>query len=124
MKLKVQQVFEATPLLATIINEKRPLPPKGAYWIARLHTKLLPEFTTIAARHDALITAYDYTAPEATTLSVPEEKRAEFFAAWAEIADEEIEVGVDPVKLDLLDAGGVSSITAGEFVTLGELVCE
>jgi hypothetical protein len=55
---------------------------------------------------------------------VPEEKRAEFFAAWAEIAGEEIDVDVQPAKLDLLDAGGVSSITAGEFVTLGDLVRE
>lgn len=125
MKLKVQHVFEATLVVARIINENRPMPQRGKFRLARLHAKLLPEFTTIAARRDEMITAYDHLG-ETLQPTVPDDKLSEFAAAWTEIGDEEIEVDVEPVPLGCLDLGDAAdgAIQANELVTLGDLVTE
>lgn len=140
MKLKVGHVFEAMFVLTRIINENRPLPQKGAYRVARLHAKLMPEFQTISARRDALITAYDHkevvaktvpTHPDepvldvlADNFSVPPDKAAEFQAAWKDLAGEEIDVDVEAVPLAQIDLGDsvAGCIHASELITLGELV--
>jgi hypothetical protein len=140
MKLKVGHVFEAMFVLTRIINENRPLPQKGAYRVARLHAKLMPEFQTISARRDALITAYDYRAmvpgPQskddplgqnmvpASQNSVPPDKMEEFQAAWKDLAAEEIEVDVEAVPLAQLDLGDsvAGCIQTSELITLGDLV--
>lgn len=135
MKLKVQQVFDACMVLSMIIREARPMPQKGAYRLARLHAKLLPEFTTIANQRDALIMAYDYKAKpkDATGKTiedapeqnmVPDDKAAEFAEAWNKIGEEEIEIDAEPVPLEQLDLGPdkPAVITASELITLGDLV--
>lgn len=133
MKLTVQHVFNVTQILATIIREKRPLPIKGAYRVARLHAKLAPEFDTIAQKRDAMIMAYGHKArpdgapddvPEVPT--VPADKMAEFLANWSALAAEEIEVAVEPIPLSQLDLGDdvAGSITAAELIVLGDLVVD
>lgn len=135
MKLKVGHVFEAMYVLTKVINENRRLPQKGAYRIARLHAKLLPEFQTISGRRDALITSYSYKAKttdadgvevEAPQFSVPPDKVEEFQAAWNDLAAEDIEVDVEAVPLAQLDLGDAVAgcISAGEMITLGDLVAD
>lgn len=135
MKLTAQQVFEATPVIATIIREQRPMPQKGSYRLARMYKALQPEFATIAERRDALIVAYDHKIKvkdaqgndtDQEVNSVPDDKAAEFQAAWKQIADEEIEVPVEPVPLAQLDLGDATAgaIRADELVLLGPLVAE
>lgn len=136
MKLKVEDVFNGCLVLSQIIRERRPMPQKGAYRVARVHAKLKPEFDTIAVQRDALINAYDYKAkpkdpatgrviedaPEQPT--VPDDKMPEFLENWKKIAEEEIEVDVEPIPLAQLDLGDsvAASINASELITLGELV--
>lgn len=134
MKLKIGHVFQAAETVTAIINANRPLPSKGAYRLARLYAKLKPEFDLIAQRRNAMIEAYGYKAPLpvdveggtvtlAENFSVPPDKLAEFMKAWAEIANEEIEVAVEPIPLDQLDNGsGSSGVTAAEFIVLDDLV--
>lgn len=138
MKLKAQQVYDATLTVSQIIRDNRPMPQKGKYRLARLHAKLLPEFTPISERRDAMITAYDYRAKAKVVgnelldeapigpFSVPPDKAAEFAEAWKEIGEQEIEVDVESVPLAYLELGdGVDgSISANELVTLGDLVRE
>lgn len=142
MKLKAQQVYDATLTVAQIIRDNRPMPQKGKYRLARLHAKLLPEYTTLNERRDAMITAYDHhpmvSGPKSAEdplgqqlvpsdqFGVPADKAAEFTAAWKEIGEQEIEVDVEAVPLAYLELGDSvdGSITANELVTLGELVCE
>ena len=140
MKLKAQQVFDATQVLARIINENRALPSKGKYRIARMHAKLFPEFTTANEQRTAKIASYDHKAwvtPEGRIVpaeeggdakateqaAVPDDKMAEFVAWWAEIAAVEIDVNVEPIPIEQLSIDGLdSSISYAEFATLGELV--
>ncbi len=133
MKLKAQQVFDATLVLSQIIRANRAMPTKAAYRLARLHKKLLPEFQTLSERRDALITAYDHHAASVVDgvimldvpseqFSVPEDKLPEFNAAWKEIGDSEIEVDAEPVPLNCF--GNEATITSQEFVALGDLVTE
>ncbi len=142
MKLKAQHVLDATVVVAQIIRENRPLPQKGKYRLARLHAKLLPEFNTLNAQRDAMISAYgwqqpldsnwDSSRPDVGTpalspnFSVPPDKLPEFNAAWKEIGDQEIDIEVEPVPLAHLElADNVDgSITGHELVLLGDLVTE
>lgn len=138
MLLKLGHVFQAAPLITTIINQNRPLPQKGAYRLARLYAKLKPEYDLIEARRNAMIGAYQHkemltatdvetgqdVQTEAEHFSVPMDKMPEFTAAWAEVANEEIEVDVQPVPLSQIDNGGMAAITAGELIVLDDLVTE
>lgn len=131
MKLKVQHVMDATLVVAQIIRENRPMPQKGKFRLARLHTRLLPEFNVANTRRDEMIAAYEHHEPvedgvPSPQFSVPLDKMPEFNAAWAEIGGEEIEVDVEPVPLSCLDLGDGSdgAITAHELITLGDLVTE
>lgn len=125
MKLKAQQVFDATLCLAAVIRENRPMPQKGAYRLARLHSKLLPEFNVLSEKRDQLISSYDWKNDDGV-LAVPPEKETEFFARWKEIAEEELEVAVEPVPLAQLDLGDAvaGSVTAAELIVLGDLVAD
>ena len=144
MKLTVQHVFDATPILANIMRENRPLPSKGKYRIARMHRKLEAEWNLIAERYNALVKAYDYTRlvmPDGTRVppgtleasgtppdavaqqAVPDDKMPEFLAAWKELAAEEIEVTIEPIPLDQLCIDGEEGgISIAEFSVLADLV--
>lgn len=143
MKMTVLQVFEAAPLIAAIIREQRRLPLKGAYRLARMHAKLAPEYALAAEKHDALIVAYNHfemvpppkskedplgQGPfvQSELNSVPADKMGEFRAKWKEIAEEVIDIDIEPISLALLDLGDAvpCSIQASELVMLGELVTE
>ena len=145
MKLKIGHVFQATEVITTVINQNRPLPQKGAYRVARLYAKLKPEYDLIVGRRNAMIEAYGHkelvpgpvgepltpgaegqpTMGEAPNFSVPTDKMPEFLAAWAEVANEEIEVAVEPIPLAQLDSGGAAgTITAAELIVLDDLVAE
>lgn len=148
MKLKVQHVMDAMLVVTNIINRQAPMPQRGKYLLARMHTKLLPEWKTIDARRDEMIKAYNNPqtrfvpnpdqplnpGPGAVIegkqevvegeWQVPADKIPEFTAAWKTIGDEEIEVDLQPLPLTALcmPDGTDGLIEAAEFITLGELV--
>ena len=142
MKLTVGKVMDATIVLTTIINEKRSMPQKGKFLLARLHARLLPEYNLGNAQRDAMIKSYDTLATEDVIDGatgevrqvpkmdakwiVPLEKLEEFNTAWKTIADEEIDIDVEPVSIRQLDMcdGSNGSIEAHELITLGELVTD
>lgn len=142
MKLKAGHVWEATQMVAQIIRAGRPMPQKGKYRLARMHAKLMPEFTIINDQRDALIRSYEFHAKvngpstredplgqdiiDSPEFTVPANKLEEFSAAWAKIAEEEIEVDVQPIPLAQLDLGDDTngSVEASELAVLGTLVEE
>lgn len=128
MQLKIQNVMDATLLISQIIRDQRPMPQIGKYHMARMHAKFLPEFVTINAARDAMITAYQchQTLEDGTETAewmVPPDKVDEFNAAWLEIAGREISIDVEPLTLADVDLGpGVNGvIEASEFIVLGDL---
>lgn len=137
MRLKVQHVMDATLVISQIIRDQRPLPLKGNYRLARMHAKLLPEFTLANEQKDGMIRAYNTPLmvpvlgePDVMTptdqFMVPADKQAEFDGAWKQIGDQEIEIDVEPIPLDQLDLGNgnTAAIQANELITLGDLVVE
>lgn len=158
IKLKVQQLMDATIIISQIIRENRPLPQKGKYRLARMHPVLNKEFLIVDAQRNEMINAYNYHAPipnpaykvEAETLavasgngesnvtplvpkfipspefSVPEDKLQEFLAAWNEIAQQELEVDVQPIPLEqlCLPANVDGSISGHELIVLGDIIAE
>lgn len=127
MKLTADRVLAALPLIDTIISEKRPLTVKGAYRVARLHAKLLPEFRLLEERRAELIKGYGHeTVPEGSTdpvPTVPADKVGEFMSQWIEVLREELEIDVQPLPLSTLGpATAESPVSAAEMLTLGELL--
>ena len=141
MKMTVGHVFQAAETVAAIINQNRPMPQKGSYRLARMFAKLKPEYDLIAARRDEMIEEYGHKAmvpgPKtaddplgqnlvpAENFSVPPEDMPKFTKDWAEVANEEIDVNVEPMPLAYFDRGdGTSVITAAELIFLDDLVTE
>lgn len=141
MKLKVQHVMDSMLVVTNIINRQCAMPQRGKYLLARLHTKLSPEFKLIDARRDEMIKAYNNPqfretsdeeraggAPALVEVpgewQVPADKMPEFLAAWKLVGDEEIEVDIQPMPLAALSMpdGSDGMIEASELITLGELV--
>lgn len=141
IRLTGQQIFDATQTLATIINEKRPLPTKGVYRVTRMHAKLFPEFNVLNEQRTAKINSYDHkawvdgrgvicTAEEASLMSgileqntVPDDLMPEFVLWWAELASVETDVNIEPIPIDQLCIDGQEGgISFAEFAVLGDLV--
>ncbi len=123
MMLRVQQVFDAHHALAAIVNANRPMPQKGAYRLARMKMKIDAEAVPIIEKRDALLKQHATPvegSPNNFTVT------PEFVAAWKEIADDEIEVAVEPIPLVLLDLGDTvaGALTSAELIALGDLVTE
>src|SRR5258706_12575771 len=101
MILTAQAVMDSTIIITRIINQSRPMPQRGKYLLARLHQKLLPEFTLLTARRDEMIRAYEtrlvVDGLETSEFTVPADKMAEFAAAWKEIGSQKTELEVQPI---------------------------
>jgi len=121
MKLTLQQVFDVTPVIATIIREKRVLPFKGSYRMMRAHAKLAPELKIVGDKYDEFLKlhAKAIEGQEGQFTMTPE-----FVAAWTDFAKDEIEItDLDPIPLEQLDPGdGVVGLFAADLIALGPLV--
>lgn len=149
MKIKVQHLLEATITIAGILRDQngvprpdgsvfpRPMPQKGKYRLLRMHAKLMPEFKTFNETKDALITAYgvheqvpvpgedhegEYT--DGPNFIVPPEHMPEFSESWGKIAEDEIEVDVEPIPFEYLDMGNAvdGCLLPAELEALGDLI--
>ena len=141
MKIKVAELHLAYPKITSIISEKREMPMKAQYRFARLHAKLAGEFKTIAEQWDKLVMQYGKQVMKQTEkygdngeviveleptgnweIEETSESMAAFRADWQKIADEEIDVDIQPIPLECLGDNGV--ILSHEFIALGPLVTE
>lgn len=124
MLLTVQQIWDAVPVVSTIIREKRALPQRGKYLLARMHAKLMVEYTPISEQRDKLIEKYQFHNGEAW--AVPEDKMPEFTVAWDEMAGVEVDVDVQAIPFTALDLGPNTNggVEAVELMALGDLVAE
>lgn len=142
MKLTVQQIFNAVPVLRELADTKAKLPTKGAYRVGRMVWKLEPEYLRIAKERDDMIIAYGYKAMvpppksqmdplgqgplvEAELNSVPPDKADEWAAKWQEFGKMEVTVAdIESIPVAQLDLGDsvASTITARQFAMLGDLV--
>lgn len=125
MKIKAGEIYDAFLVLTAIINEKRDLPQKGKYRVARMHAALKPEAEVIAEQRNTIIKSMCEEQVDENgqpKWQVPPERMAEFREAWDKIASDEIEVNCQPIPLESL--GEVGSIEAHEYLTLGSLVTE
>ncbi len=134
MKLKLQNLMDATLILRAIISQQRPMPLKGKYRVSRMFAKLAPEFDRINAERDDLIRSYNthqkirvpmskeesaavlaanpdegvidlFKEIDGPEFVVPPEKTEEFHAAMAERMSADIEIDVEPIPLAMLDLG-------------------
>lgn len=144
LRLTGQKIFDATQILAAIINEKRPLPPKGKYRVTKMHKTLFVDFTTLNDARTAKIKTYDHQQPTIDGLpvpatpenladanmvmkdAVPDSEMPGFVAWWNEIASVEMDVNIEAIPIDQLSLSDteVGSIDYREFAVLGDLVGE
>lgn len=137
MKLTVQQVVDAFLALAMIVAAGRPMPQKGKYRVARMHAKLRGEFEIASKARDELISSYGFKkkvsepGPDGKAVTrkvdaVPDNKADEFAARWKEIADQEIDVEVEPIPLSQIDMGDQvdGALSVQQLIALGPLVVD
>lgn len=128
MKMKAAQLLDAYITLTAIINEKRRLPQKGAYRIARMHSKLSSEAMLVDGQRNELIRKHGseiFGGPDGLQLTgykVKESAEEEYRKEWMTIAEEDIELDVEPIPLEQLGTEG--TILPNEFHHLGPLVAE
>lgn len=138
MKLKISTLFAAYLALSTIVNEKRTLPTRGKFRLARLYDQLTPEFNRVNAERNALVTKFGEEIKEAPKTREDPLGQGEpqptgkwhvppgsegwpmFEAAWNEFAATELEVAAE--KIPLADLGDDGSIESHEFLALLEFV--
>ena len=126
MKLTVSTLFTAYPVLVAIINEKRKMSVKGSYRLARMYSKLEPEFKIVNDQREALIKEFGSEAKDEDgkptggyEVKRDSDKWADFESAVNKLLADEIEVSVEPIPLEHLD-----NLVAHEFLALGDLVVE
>lgn len=147
MRLKAEHVYEAMLVISQIIRDQRPMPLRGKFLLARMHSQLLSDFNVIAMQHDDTVRVCGVRRkiPDPTfngfkidpmSQSVPmidgpdfiilPECRAAWEVLWRPIADELIDVNVQPIPIGALSLGdGVDgTIQANELSILGELITE
>lgn len=119
MEVKAEKVWLALPVVVTILNEKRKLPHKAGYRIGRLYDQLKPEYDRLHAKYLELLKAHGTPVPDK-----PEEFRIteQFVAEWNAVAEEQIEVTAQPLKLEHL--GDSDAILPAELMALGPFLSE
>ena len=131
MKIAAKTVYEATPILAAVINQDRPMPQKGKYRIARLHAKLYPEWRLLEDRRESILAAYRVSTvvknedgSEGTLTAIPDDQLPTAEAEWLAILSTEIDLDVEPIPLAAVDLGDNTngSLSAQDLMSLGDLV--
>ena len=135
MKFTVERIFELMQALTPIINEKRNMPQRGKFALARLHRKLWPEYQLIVEQRNEIIQSLQLPEAEAVPgvpqavkprpdeMIVPPSRMKEWEDRWAEIKKMEIEIaGIEPIPLEDMTLDGNGAIEARELWTLDELV--
>lgn len=113
IRMKVGEMTNAYRALERI--QGVPLPAKGAYWVGRLLNKLRDEFQTAEKVRSDLVVKYGAQMTDAQSYMVPPEKFAEFSAEYEPIAQAEIDVDAQPLRLAVL---GESLIPAMDMAAL------
>lgn len=147
IKLTVNQLITAVPIITTIIREKRPMPQKGKFNFARMYSTLLPHWNRLNTERDELIKSFDhhpmlrraatpddseedrergYVEKASEEFSVPVDKMKDFEEQWKPIGEREVEVEVEPIPMKTFDLGLGSdgSVDAAEIIDLGPLITE
>lgn len=148
VKLTADRLLIAVPVISTILRERRPMPQRGKFAFAKMHTALMDEWTRINLMRDELIKTYDYHAIErrpavperdteedvkrgyservSTEFSVPEDKLKDFEEKWKILGEEEIELDVKPISIKLFDLGTGTdgSVEGAEIIDMGALIVE
>lgn len=133
MKMTGRALYDAVVTLAAIINRPRNLPQTAKYRLARMHQRLLPDYTLLEDERVKLIRELGEPVylDEAKTQPteqwrIPDENTAamtEYRMRWNTLLNEEIDVNVLPIPLAAL-GNETNGIEADEFVRLGDLVSE
>jgi len=99
MKLKIQEVLEAAPILKKITTFS--LPVKAAYNIMRNMKKIESEIKPFEESRLQLVKKYG-KEDETGKTSVTEENLEDFYKDVASLLEEEIEVDIRLIKIDQL----------------------
>lgn len=147
MKLTIGQIHIAVQVISTILRERRPMPQRGKFALAKMHSALLPKWEEIDKQRDELIKTYNhhpvmrraataadteeeikigYVEKVSDEFGVPDDKARDFAEKWKLIGEDEVEADVKPISVKLFDLGTGSdgSIEGAEIIEMGNLVIE
>lgn len=147
MKLTVGQIHTTVQVISTILRERRPMPQRGKFALAKMHTALLPKWEEINEQRDELIKSYNhhpvlrravtaqdgeediargYVEKVSDEFGVPDDKAKDFAEKWKILGEDEVECDVKPISVRMFDLGTGSdgSIEGAEIIEMGNLVTE
>lgn len=147
VKLTIDKLLTGMTTVSTILRERRPMPQRGKFAFAKMHTALMDDFNKYSAQRDELIATYGYKAmlrrpagpgdtdediargyaeKEAEEFSVPQDKLKDFEEKWKILGEEEIEIDVKPISIKLFDLGTGTdgSVEGAEIIDMGNLITE
>jgi hypothetical protein len=101
MNLKVQQLMDATLVMANIIRENRKLPTKGKYLLGRMHAKLQAEFIRLDTERNDLIKSYGYKADVPNPAYKPADKVARDRLVSEGRLQESLKIKVEPETIEV-----------------------
>lgn len=126
MKTTVSKVMAAYVAAADLTQSKTKMPARAAYWVARLLAKLEPEYNAAEGQRVALIQKHgqaikDKEGNATAAFQVLPENLADFRAEWDPVADETIDIDVQPIALDVF---GQTELDPAQLLALGDFVVE
>lgn len=98
MKMKVEAMLQAHEALGRMAGQK--MPARAAYWVSRLSAKLRVEYGVAEDKRRELVRKHG-VEDEKKNVRVLPEKMPDFMADWQPIAESEIEVEVQPIRLEV-----------------------
>lgn len=104
MKLKNIQIVIADKALESLIALKLPLKVKTNYKLAQISISIRSQASVIELTKSQLLEKHGITG----TLTQEDPKALAFFKEWREMADIEVDVEAEKIKLEELDVDGAN----------------
>jgi hypothetical protein len=122
IKTTLGQLHAAVPALTALMGEKLPIPV--AVKVSLLAKRINPEMATFGEHRQSLFMEYGKPAEDdPATIKVPDDKMAEFTPKMNELLGTEVELQLDPVKLEAIAGASLTAIDIGVLMDAG-LVAE
>lgn len=119
IKVTVNELLNVYGALQSLALQK--LPARAAYWVSRLLVKLDGEYRAAEGKRVELIKKHGGPDKDSGGFRVPDDKMPAFLEEWNPIAQGEIEIETQAMKIEVFDG---AHIEPAVFAALDKLMTE
>ena len=117
VKMRAGELIDMYQALERIAQQK--VPARAAYWVSRLMVKLRPEFEAFDAQHNAMAIKHGKDMGNGQFKVQPGESMQAFLAEYQPVAETEIEVDVQPIKIEVF---GEAELAPADLMCIDKLI--